>query len=162
MNDEGIYTSINFMEMYQIFISIGEDVYIFIYVDFGRTLNLCISHIISFSYQQLLHIDPYVHKTCWLRRENSFLESFSAYWPSVINFGYPHIRTETTTIQHIWADKSLRGIKVEEKVNGKAEHVDELPRCVHRKIFIKQFTSIPVMWREIRLVFRVVVQMVVH
>ena len=56
MNDVGIYTSINFMETYNI--------YIYIYVEFGRTLNLCISHIISFSYQQLLHIDPYVHKTC--------------------------------------------------------------------------------------------------
>ena len=66
MNDEGIYTSINFMEMYQIFIRIGvhKNIYIYIYVDFGHTLNLCISHIISFSYQQLLHIDPYVHKTC--------------------------------------------------------------------------------------------------
>ena len=86
---------------------LSESVYIYKYIDkyicrdFGRTLNLCISHIIWFSYQQLLHIDPYVHKTCRLIRENSFLESFSAYWPSVINFGYPHIRTETTTIQHI-------------------------------------------------------------
>ena len=101
MNDEGIYTTINIMEMYQIFIRIGEYIDKYICRDFGCTLNLCISHIIWFSYQQLLHIDPYVHKTCRLIRENSFRESFSAYWPSVINFGYPHIRTETTTIQHI-------------------------------------------------------------
>ena len=100
MNDEVIYTTTNVLKMYQI--SNRNDVfYILMYMNFGRTLNLCISHIIWFSYQQLLHIDPYVHKTCRLIRENSFLESFLAYRPSVINFGYPHIRTETTTIQHI-------------------------------------------------------------
>ena len=64
MNEENIYTTMNIMELYQTFIRIGVHTYIEKYIDFGRTLNLCISHIISFSYQQLLHIDPYVHKTC--------------------------------------------------------------------------------------------------
>ena len=48
MNDEGIYTSINFMEMYQIFIRIGQYIDKYICRDFGRTLNLCISHINGF------------------------------------------------------------------------------------------------------------------